>query len=176
MNAQLLIQPIRPEQAAELSALCRRIYPPYYTYLWDDAGEWYVEHVYNEAQLRTELEDTNVRYYFAVLNDAPVGYLKLKLSSDLNGEPGGFEVERIYFGREAAGRGFGTQVMEHAFALARQLDRRYVWLHVMDSSADSIAFYRKLEFEPVGETGLPYERMKPPFRRMIQMRKALKIA
>lgn len=173
MNAPLLIQPIGPEQAAELSQLCRRIYPPYYTYLWDDAGEWYVEHVYNEAQLRTELADPNVRYFFAVPDDAPVGYLKLKLRSDLNGEPGGFEVERIYFGREAAGRGFGTQVMAYAFALARQLGRRYVWLHVMDSRADVIAFYRKLGFEPVGETGLPYERMKPQFRRMWQMRKPL---
>lgn len=169
----LSIQPIGPDQAAELSALCHRIYPQYFTYLWFDDGAWYQAYSYNETKLRAELKDPNVGYYFALVNDQPVGYLKVKPDSPLNGEPGGFEIERIYFLNEAAGQGLGKQAIEFAFGMARQLGKRYVWLHVMDSSTNSIQFYRKRGFEPVGETELPFGQMKPEYRRMWQMRKPL---
>ncbi len=169
----LVIQPIGPEQAVELSALCHRIYPQHFAHLWFDDGAWYQAYSYNERKLRAELADPNVRYFFARLNDQPVGYIKLTLDSPLNGELGGLEVERIYFLKEAAGQGFGKRLIEHAFSMAQQLGKRYVWLHVMDSSADSIAFYQKRGFTPVGETRLPFEPMKPEFRRMWQMRRVL---
>lgn len=168
------IEPVMPQQAAELSALCHQIYPQYFTYLWYDEGDWYVEYSYNETKLSAELRDPNVRYFFAVVNGKRVGYLKLKLNSNLDeSAPDGFEVERIYFLKEAAGQGLGKQFMEFAFAMARRLNKRYVWLHVMDSSLDSMAFYKKLGFEPVGETRLPFEPMKPEFRRMWRMKKML---
>ncbi|QJW90621.1 GNAT family N-acetyltransferase [Spirosoma taeanense] len=171
--ASITIQAIGPAQAAQLSTLCYRIYPQHFLYLWFDAGVWYQQYSYNEAKLKQELEDPNVRYFFALQNGEPVGYLKIKLDSNLNDAPDGLEVERIYFLKEAAGQGLGTQLIEHAFFIARQLGKHYVWLHVMDSSHDSIAFYRKRGFGPVGETWLPFEQMKPEFRRMWQMKKLL---
>ncbi|AQG78558.1 GNAT family N-acetyltransferase [Spirosoma montaniterrae] len=167
------IQLITPGQAPALSALCRRIYPQYFTYLWFDEGAWYIEHSYNEATLRAELKDPNVQYFFTLLNDQPAGYLKVKLSSNLNNEAGGFEIERIYFLREVAGQGLGTYLIEYAFEIARQLNKRYVWLNVMDSSTNSIAFYHRHGFEPVGETWLGYKLMKPEYRRMWQMQRKI---
>ncbi len=174
----LLIDQLHSGQAAELSALCHRIYPSYFTYLWFDDGAWYVDYAYNEANLRTELDDPNVRYFFARRSGEAVGYLKLNVASNLPGQSNegsldGFEIERIYFLREAAGQGLGTQLLEYAVAMARQLGKHYIWLHVMDSSLDSIAFYRKRGFEPVGETFLPFGQMKPGYRRMWQMQKLL---
>lgn len=171
----MLIQPILPQQAEALSALIHRIYPAHFTYLWDDAGAWYLDHSYHPTKLRAELEDPNVRYFWAVTDGQPVGYLKLNLDKDLPGghEPGGLEAERIYFLPEAAGRGLGTLLIGHAEAIARERGNRYVWLHVMDSSLNSIAFYEKRGFGRVGETWLPFARMKPEYRRMWQMQKRL---
>lgn len=169
----LTITPIQASQEAKLSALCLRIYPQYYTYLWDDAGAWYMNYVYSESKLQAELLDENVHYYFAEVNGEAIGYLKLNPHKNLNGEPNGFEIERIYMLNEVRGLGIGKQLMTFAFDFARQLQKGYVWLHVMDSSPNSIAFYQKLGFKAVGETWLPFERMLPGYRRMWQMRKEL---
>ncbi|WP_375444930.1 GNAT family N-acetyltransferase [uncultured Fibrella sp.] len=171
----LVIEPVLPEQAGDLSDLCLRIYPQYFTYLWDDGGSWYVDHSYNSIKLETELNDPNVRYFWAVWSGQRVGYLKLNLTKPLPGTqaPGGLELERIYFLREAAGKGLGTLLIQHAEAIARQQGNDYIWLHVMDSSLDSLAFYEKRGFKQVGETILPFPQMKPEYRRMWQMKKCL---
>ncbi len=171
----LLIEPILAEQAADLSDLCHKIYPQYFTYLWDDGGVWYLDHSYSPEKLKTELNDPTVRYFWAVAGGKRVGYLKLNLSKGLpqSQDTDGMEIERIYFLSEAAGRGFGSRLIEYAEAVARDQQKAYVWLHVMDSSLASMAFYRKRGFTQVGETILPFPQMKPRYRRMWQLKKPL---
>ena len=170
-----LIEPVVSEQASDLSDLCLRIYPQYFTYLWDDAGAWYMDYSYNAARLKAELEDPNVRYFWAVSRGERVGYLKLNLTKELplSNEQGGLEIERIYFLSGAAGQGLGTRLIDYAEAIARQQQKAYIWLHTMDSSQNSIAFYEKRGFGRVGETILPFSQMKPHLRRMWQMKKTL---
>jgi len=165
--------PIGAGDADALSALCRAIYPQFFTYLWDDAGAWYTEATYNADTLRAEIADANARFYFLEVDGRRVGYLKLKLQRDLDGEPGGLEIERIYLLREYTGQGLGARMMSFALDIARQWHRRYAWLHSMDSSLESIAFYERQGFTIVGETWLPFERMLPEYRRMWKMRKPL---
>ncbi len=171
----LQIEPILSEQASDLSALCYQIYPQYFTYLWDDLGVWYLNYSYNPTRLKTELDDPNVRYFWAVLNDKRVGYLKLNLRKELplSAEKGGLEIERIYFLSEAAGQGLGTRLLNYAESIARKQNSSYLWLHVMDSSLNSLAFYKKRGFEQVGESILPFAQMKAHYRRMWQMKKML---
>jgi ribosomal protein S18 acetylase RimI-like enzyme len=102
-----------------------------------------------------------------------VGYLKVKLDSCLDNEPGGLEIERIYLSKEAAGQGLGKQLIERAFGIARQLDKQYVWLKAMDSSANSLHFYRKRGFDVIGETYLSFPQMRPEYRRMWKLKKQL---
>jgi ribosomal protein S18 acetylase RimI-like enzyme len=169
------IDPVLPEQSIDLSELCFRIYPQHFTYLWDDDGIWYQNHSYSARQLKTELDDPNVRYFWAVFQSQRVGYLKLNLIKPLpqQQDDGGLEVERIYFLKEMAGKGLGTLLLQHAETLARQRQATYLWLHVMDSSLDSLAFYEKRGFKKVGETILPFPQMQPQYRRMWQMQKSL---
>lgn len=170
-----LIEPIVSEQASDLSDLCFQIYPQYFTYLWDDDGAWYLNQAYNANRLKAELDDPDVRYFWAVWQGEQVGYLKLNITKELpqSREQGGLEIERIYFLRTAAGQGLGTRLIDYAERIARQQKRSYVWLHVMDSSLASIAFYEKRGFNQVGETMLPFLQMKPQYRRMWQMKKPL---
>ncbi|MBO0951034.1 GNAT family N-acetyltransferase [Fibrella forsythiae] len=169
------IDPVLSQQAIDLSELCFRIYPQHFTYLWDDDGAWYQAHSYGASQLKAELDHPNVRYFWAIVNDQRVGYLKINLSKPLpqTQEPGGLEIERIYFLAEAAGQGLGTLLIEFAETIARQRQATYMWLHVMDSSRDSIAFYEKRGFNRVGETRLPFPQLKAEYRSMWQMKKVM---
>ena len=192
----MILEKIKPQQAEELADLCQKIYQQVYPYLWDDAGKWYMQTRYNTEQLTTEITHPNVAYYF--INDnsqKPVGHLKLILESnvtvgnsssygesktkmylgdlpDIFNTGKGLELERIYFLSEATGQGFGKATMDLVFEMARQMQKNYVWLHVMDSSPAK-KFYERNGFTTCGETILPFELMKPQYRRMFKMWKEI---
>lgn len=170
----VVIRAVSPGEAADLAALCCQIYQQHFTYLWTDEGRWYQDQLYNEPRLKSELTDPNVQYFFAAVANQAVGYLKVKLDSNLDNEPDGLEIERIYLLKKMAGQGVGKQLIERAFDIAQQLNKRYAWLKAMDSSVDSLHFYRKRGFNFAGETSLSYPQMKPEFRRMWQLKKQLR--
>jgi ribosomal protein S18 acetylase RimI-like enzyme len=173
MTGDIALVPVQAAQATELSALCHEIYPQFFTHLWDDGGAWYMHATYNVAQMQAELADENARFFFIEKHGRRAGYLKLKLDSDADGEAGGLEIERIYLSSAFTGQGLGRRAMDAAQDIARHRNKRYVWLHVMDSSLDSIAFYARNGFAIVGETFLPFEHMLPEYRRMWRMKKPL---
>ena len=162
------------DQAADLTNFCKSIYRQHYEHLWHEGGSaWYQETTYGADTLRRELRDPGIRHYFIEVDGARAGYLKLELSQDLPDQPNGLEISRVYLSSEFTGQGTGRRVLSEVCALAMNLQRRYVWLHVMDSSEAAIRFYASSGFEIVGATILPFELMKPRFRRMLQMRKLL---
>jgi RimJ/RimL family protein N-acetyltransferase len=56
---------------------------------------------------------------------------------------------------------------------ALERDRPEILLKAMDSSKDSIAFYKKCGFQIVGETKLDFEMMKEEWRGMVIMKKTI---
>jgi ribosomal protein S18 acetylase RimI-like enzyme len=173
-SAAVHLLPVSADEAAVLGAYCRFVYAQHYEYLWLEGGStWYQNEVYGDAVLAAELRSANVRHFFIVVDGERAGYVRLDLDRGLPGKPGGLELSRLYLSREYTGQGVGQRALEAIAGIARSIGRHYLWLHVMDSSADAIRFYEFTGFEAVGETVLPFERMKPEFRRMLQMHKAL---
>lgn len=170
------IERISTPEADLLSALCLRIYPQFYLYLWYDQGEWYQRTRYNAEQLATELSDPASEYYWIYQQDAAVGYIKINRRGQPDETSGlsdnGMELERIYLLKEATGTGLGSQVMDWVADRASELGRDYVYLYTMDSSA-AIPFYEKNGYEKAGTRQLPFERMKPEYRGMYLMIKRL---
>ena len=173
MPNDISVSRIDSHQAVELSALCHEIYPQFFTYLWDDGGEWYLKTVYNAHVLEDELEDRNSMFFFLEYHEKRVGYMKLNLGRNLGDASGGLEIERIYLSKDFIGRGFGRYLMNLALEIAHQHGAHYLWLHVMDSSVESMAFYFANGFAIVGETFLPFEHMLPRYRRMWKMKKPI---
>ena len=172
-NTDITLVPIHIAQAPELSIMCRELHMESFAYLWEDDGEWYLNEVYGMDRIQAELQDPGTNLFFIEREGSRIGYLKLNPYSDLDDEPAGLEIERIYLYRKFAGKGLGTRVMNAALAIAERYARNYVWLHVMDSSIASIKFYLRRGFSIVGETRLPFEPMKPSYRRMWRMKRAL---
>lgn len=173
--ASVHIQELQPSDAEALSALCLRIYPQFFLYIWHEGGEWYQREKYNANQLRSEIENPNSKYYFVLLENVPVGYLKINLNKTLPAYPSanGLEVERIYLLKEVQGKGLGKQLMNFAVAEAKRLQKSYLFLYVMDSSADSMKFYEAMGFEKFGRKYLDFEQMKEEYRGMYSMVKNL---
>jgi GNAT superfamily N-acetyltransferase len=165
--------------ALALTTLARDIYKDHYLHLWHPGGaDWYMEeYAYSLAGMEKDLEDPNVEYYISVEDGAYTGYLKLVLSSFLEGEEA-LEVERIYLYKNALGKGLGRQFMELAIQRAGELDRKTIYLKAMDSSDAAIAFYRKMGFEICGTLQLPlpdFLRMKKEFRGMVIMKRNIDV-
>ena len=82
-------------------------------------------------------------------------------------------LERIYFIKEAVGKGIGEKTMQLAFQKADEWAYDGLWLSAMDSSLKPIAFYKRMGFEIVATKQLDFTQIKDEMRGMVLMKKAL---
>lgn len=171
------IQALENKDAEALSDLCLRIYPQFFLYIWHDAGVWYQQTRYNATQLRQEIESPHSQFYFVMEEDKPVGYLKLNTNTFLKDYPShnGLEVERIYLLKETQGKGLGKLLINFAVTQAKLLQKDHLFLYVMDSSADSMTFYKAMNFSIFGQKFLDFPLMKEELRGMYSMVRPLEL-
>ncbi len=169
------IKPVLIEDAELLSEIAVKAYSDHYLHLWYDGGEWYLEKSFSAANLRKEIAGEANKFYFAVFDGEPVGFLKTRTDRTLPGceNEKAFEIERIYLTKKAQGKGIGRALMEFSFERARNLKSDSVWLKAMDTSESAIGFYKKLGFETCGRETLDFPQMKTELRGMLMMKKSL---
>lgn len=172
----LKIEKISISDVEKLSEVATRAYFDHYRHLWYDKGEWYAHKCFNISQLKEELSDIKNDFFYAILDEKYVGFLKLRPENQLMEQEGnGFEIERIYLTNEATGMGVGRKLMEFAIEMAIRQNKDYIWLKAMDSSQNAIRFYESLGFEICGTSRLNFEQMKPEYLGMVAMRKNLRL-
>lgn len=100
------------------------------------------------TQLSAELNDPGSNFYFALLNDQVIGYLKTNTGAaqtELK-EADGLEVERIYVLKEFKGKNIGPLLLDKAIAIAHDQKVAYIWLGVWEENYRAIRFYEKNGF------------------------------
>nr|WP_294862472.1 GNAT family N-acetyltransferase [uncultured Fluviicola sp.] len=108
----------------------------------------YLETGFSKEKLSAELEDNNSEFYFALLEDEVIGYLKVNFGEsqtelkDLNA----LEIERIYVSKAFLGKGVGQILYDRAIERAKQKNATYIWLGVWEENPRAISFYRKNGF------------------------------
>jgi ribosomal protein S18 acetylase RimI-like enzyme len=162
-------------RAALLSDVAIRAYSDHYLHLWHDKGEWYINKSFSVKNLLKELEDEHTRFFLIYYNEEAVGFLKLHIDEPAEGEENqnALELERIYLLKSASGKGIGKFVLDFVFQIAKEQNKDFVWLKVMDSSTDAIRFYKNYGFEISGTYLLDFPEMKEEFRGMYIMEKNL---
>jgi ribosomal protein S18 acetylase RimI-like enzyme len=108
----------------------------------------YLENNFSKEQLSKEIEQKHSAFYFAKLENAVIGYLKINYSgaqTELNDQKS-LEVERIYIGKEFYGKGVGQRLLDFALQIAKQQKMVYVWLGVWEENHRAIQFYLKNGF------------------------------
>jgi len=131
-----------------LQAMAVRSYHQHFPYLWEEEGlKAYLEQYYDLATFLAFLTAPERNVYLALQEEEVVGYLVDHKQKDLDGVALGYYIQRIYMLAEYAGKGIGSALIQQAEKQAQQTGREYLWLEVMQSSHDSIAFYQRKGFE-----------------------------
>jgi diamine N-acetyltransferase len=108
----------------------------------------YLREGFSTEKLTAELNDKNASFYFAILDQEIIGYLKLNIGEahtefrDLKA----LEIERIYVLDEFQGKKVGQLLFAKAFEVAKQKKLDYIWLGVWEKNLKAISFYQKNGF------------------------------
>jgi len=108
----------------------------------------YLEEGFSAEKLSNELNTPGSEFYFAVLENNVIGYLKVNSGNsqtELKNE-NALEIERIYVLQEYHGKKVGQVLYEKAIQLAHEKNAAYVWLGVWEENPRAISFYQKNGF------------------------------
>jgi ribosomal protein S18 acetylase RimI-like enzyme len=108
----------------------------------------YLAEAYSLDKLTNEMNNPNSSFYFAVINDKIIGYLKINFGdsqTELKQEHA-LEIERIYVLQAYHGKKIGQLLFEKAMKLAHEKNADYIWLGVWEENPRAIRFYTKNGF------------------------------
>jgi diamine N-acetyltransferase len=113
----------------------------------------YVASAFNLAQQTAELADPASTFLIAEVGSVAAGYAKLYTGYPAEGIGGTKPIElvRLYVSREWLGRGVGHELMRACLDQARRTQHETIWLGVWERNERAQAFYRKWDFQAVGE-------------------------
>jgi ribosomal protein S18 acetylase RimI-like enzyme len=108
----------------------------------------YLEDGFTLDKLKAELSEAGSQFYFAVLNNEVIGYLKLNTGNaqtELKDNKA-LEIERIYVLQAYHGKKVGQILYEKAMEVCKEVNAEYVWLGVWEENPRAISFYKKNGF------------------------------
>lgn len=91
--------------------------------------------------VQKEYDDPSCDFYFAVVHDEILGYLKLNLTAD------DVEIERIYVKSNAQGLGVGKALFLFAKEVSQTRKANSLWLGVWQENKKAIEFYKRQGLE-----------------------------
>ena len=144
---------VNPSDVNILLALSRKTFHESFNHLnTPENMDFYMNQAFNMEKLFSELLNPFSEFYFAIHDNAKVGYLKVNkcpAQSDIRDDQS-LEIERIYIDNDYQGAGLGSQLLQSAVNRAKELDLEYVWLGVWEKNTDAIRFYQRHGFEIFG--------------------------
>lgn len=108
----------------------------------------YLEEGFSREKLAIEISDRHSEFYFAVLDEKVIGYLKLNFGNSQTElqHSDSLEIERIYVLQQYHGKKVGQALYEKAMQAADEKNANYVWLGVWEENPRAIQFYQKNGF------------------------------
>jgi ribosomal protein S18 acetylase RimI-like enzyme len=113
----------------------------------------FMKEQFTHERLAKEVGALGNIFLLAELNGEPVGYARLR---DLNNPPEfrnlpSLEIARIYSIQSQIGKGIGAALMKECIEVARQRNKKVIWLGVWKENHRAIKFYERWDFEIFGE-------------------------
>jgi ribosomal protein S18 acetylase RimI-like enzyme len=113
----------------------------------------YISESFNHKKFLSELQEKNSFIFLMKREGHAVGYLKLNIdtaqSEKMDNEA--MEIERIYVRKEIQGSGLGKRLLEKSRDVAREKNKKYLWLGVWERNNSAIRFYESQGFKKFGE-------------------------
>jgi ribosomal protein S18 acetylase RimI-like enzyme len=153
MSTPITITGVRPSDIDQLLALSRTTFYDAFEHLnKPEDFEAYTAVAFTREKLLSELENADSEFYFALIDNEPVGYVKLNYREAQNEykEADGLEVERIYVLASQQGKKIGNQLLDFAIDKAINEGMEYIWLGVWEHNHNAQRFYERNGFEVCG--------------------------
>ena len=138
----------------QLQELAIRIYRDTFSGQNSEANmEAFLAKDYSVESFEGEFDEKGSSYFFACDGERPVGYLRLRYSTEAEGHLGKntIELHRIYIDVKYQGHGLGKLLMEFALDRAALLKVDWLWLGVWEHNPRAQRFYASWGFERFGE-------------------------
>ena len=148
-----MIKPVLPSEVDALLSLARKTFYDAFAHRNNpDDFEAYAATAFTREQLLSELENPESAFYFALIGDEPVGYIKLNYGNAQAEyqEADGVEVSRLYIHADHQGKKIGNQLLDFAINKSKEDGLKYIWLGVWDQNSAAERFYARNGFKPVG--------------------------
>lgn len=112
----------------------------------------YLEKAFDLIQLEKELSNISSEFFLVYVHDEVAGYLKVNTNDAQSEEMGdeSLEIERIYIKNQFQKHGLGKYMLNHALDMAREQNKKIIWLGVWEKNENAIAFYKKMGFVQTG--------------------------
>jgi ribosomal protein S18 acetylase RimI-like enzyme len=149
MDLEIKIEQINHSHIAALQQIGRQTFSE--TFAESNTAEnmaKYLGEAYSFEKLSAELNNPNSLFYFAILDEKVIGYLKLNMSGSQTElkDNDALEIERIYVLKDYHGKKVGQLLFDKAIAIANQQHLAYVWLGVWEENKRALQFYTKNGF------------------------------
>ena len=149
MELNIKIEQINNSHIAALQQIGRQTFSE--TFAENNTAEnmaKYLEEAYSHEKLSAELNNPNSFFYFAMLGEKVIGYLKLNLGASQTElkDNDALEIERIYVLKDFHGKKVGQLLFDKAIAIAKAQHVAYVWLGVWEENKRALQFYTKNGF------------------------------
>ncbi len=112
----------------------------------------YLERAFNLKQLEEELSNISSEFYLIYTNEEIAGYLKVNINGAKSEKMGNdsLEIERIYIKSKFQQHGLGKYLLNKAIEIAKERNKKKIWLGVWEKNENAIAFYKKMDFVQTG--------------------------
>ncbi|MFD2581352.1 GNAT family N-acetyltransferase [Pedobacter vanadiisoli] len=112
----------------------------------------YLENSFSEQKLKSELNNSDSQFYFALVNGNVVGYLKINFGEAQNEKmDNALEIERIYVLKTFHGKGVAQSLYQKAIDIAYEIRVENIWLGVWEQNYRALRFYEKNGFTAFGK-------------------------
>lgn len=134
---------------AQLQTICRQTFSETFDSTnTEENMQKYFDERFSAAKLSTELNDQHAVFYFAMLQNKVIGYLKINFGPSQTEfqKDSAVEIERLYVLREFHGKKVGQMLFDKSLEIALQKKGESIWLGVWEHNNRAIQFYKKNGF------------------------------
>jgi len=146
----ITIQRVQVSEVDILLSYSKKTFYDFFANLNEPANmEAYSSVAFTPQRMLAELSNPDAEFYFAMLDNAVAGYLKLNFKGAQTEfrDKNAMEIERIYVSGEHHGKHIGKQLLEFSLQIARNNQFEYVWLGVWVHNYKAIGFYEHNGFK-----------------------------
>jgi diamine N-acetyltransferase len=150
MNSLIILKKIELSEVQTLLTTSREMFFTAFAHLnTPDDMAIYAAKAFTIEKLTEELSNPDSHFYFALLDNQIVGYLKLNTNTAQTEfqDPKALEIERIYVDAKFRNQQIGKQLLQFAIDKAIENKLDYIWLGVWDANHNAIRFYERHGFQ-----------------------------